>query len=480
MRRPYVQLSAGAVASKLLGALREIFLARFFGTGLVADAYRSGLTVTLSPAHFLTAQVVDTCFVPLYARYRTDQPERAWALYQGLLLATIALGVLIALALLLCAGPLVALLLPGFGPERREMTVALLRIMALGVPPYLYSALLSALGAAQKDFVIPSLRPGLQNLGMLAMILAGAALKRPALIAYGFTGTYALLALWGTLHLLRRDRMPRRWVLVPAMLAPLLGELWRVFRPLVLVALLVEANLLLERFLASLIAPGTVAAMDYARFVTESTHALLILPLGMISLTHFAALDEQAVERQARRMLGVVLIVFIPLSVFLLVNARALLALLFLRGAFDRDSLEASRQALLGLSTGLWAFGASHLLRCILNARTRNRRVLAGETTAVALNVAVNLALFRPLGILALGLGPSIGALGSLIIYGRGLKVLNAGGSYGRLLGWTTLYAGVALLLHRWVSDFTGLALQLLWAGLYGLFWLKRIRSGLN
>ncbi|MFH1143561.1 MAG: hypothetical protein V1774_03365 [Candidatus Eisenbacteria bacterium] len=49
LRTPYLQLSGGAVASKVLGAAREILLARFFGTGAVADAYRSGLTLTLSP-----------------------------------------------------------------------------------------------------------------------------------------------------------------------------------------------------------------------------------------------------------------------------------------------------------------------------------------------------------------------------------------------------------------------------------------------
>lgn len=471
--RSYLHLSGGALASKLLGALREILLARFFGTGAVADAYRSGLTLTLSPAHFVTGQIVETCFIPLYARYRDAERERAWALFQGMLLGSVAVGIACGALLFAFAGPLVDLLLPGFGPERRETTAAMLRILALGLPAYLYSALLSALGAAQKDFVIPSLRPGLQNLGMLAMILLGALWSRPVWIAWGFTGTYAALAVWGTLHLVARNRFPRAFVLSPALFAPLGAALWKLARPLLPVAVAVQGNLLLERSLASLVGPGTVAALDYARFVTDATNALLILPLGLISLARFSALEEDAAREEAGGLLALILLVFTPLSLFLLLNGRALLALLFLRGAYDAASLDASARALAGLSAGLWAFSASHVLRRVLNARLRNGRVLAAESLAVALNAAFNLFFYRSLGILALGLGPSVGALGSLAVYGCGLALGPAAAARLRLLAWTLpLYAGVALLLSRAIDGRAGLALQAVFAAGYWGYWI--------
>ncbi|MCK4412583.1 MAG: hypothetical protein KAY32_03465 [Candidatus Eisenbacteria sp.] len=487
MRRHFFQMSGGAVASKILGALREISLAHFFGTGIVTDAYRAGLTATLSPAHLLTTQVVQTCFVPLYARDREADPRRAWALFQTLLVACLALGVVLGALLFFFAGPLVARLLPGFDPARQAMTAALLRIMACGVPFYLYTALLGALGAAQKDFLVPSLRPGLQNLGMIAMIVAGGLLQRPLLIAYGFTGTYALLALGATGLLWHRNRIPRRWALAPEILPHIGRALWPPLRPLLLVAALVEGNLLLERGLASLIGGGTVAAIDYARFVTESAHALLIIPLGLISLSHFATHDEATVRREATRLVTPVLFLFLPLSAFLAINGRELLALLFLRGAFDQHSLEMSTRALIGLGAGLWAFGASHLLRRIHNARLRNRRVLVAETTAVVLNVGLNLALYRSLGILALGIGSSVGALGAFLIYSRSLgldwraeirrlRLLLLGlVSYVplALLG-RGAFAGLAAADER--RGLAMLALQGLFAALYWGLWARVLR----
>ena len=480
--RSYLHLSGGAFASKLLGALREMLLARFFGTGAVADAYRSGLTLTLSPAHFVTGQIVETCFVPLYARYRESDRVRAWALFQGLLLGSIVAGLAVGAVLWVFSGPLVGLLLPGFGPERREMTAAMLRILALGMPAYLYSALLSALGTAQEDFIIPSLRPGLQNLGMLVLIPVGALSGHPVWIAWGFTVTYLALAVWGTLLLIARNHFPRAFVFSPALFAPLGAALWRLLRPLLPVAVLIQANLILERSLASLVGPGTVAALDYARFVTDSTNALLILPLGLISLARFSGLDERAARDEAGGIFALILLAFAPLSAFLLVNGRALLALLFLRGAYDVRSLDGSARALAGLSAGLWAFSACQVLRRVLNARLCNGRVLAAEGLGVALNAGFNLLLYRRLGILALGLGPSVGALGSLILYGRGLALGAEAKARLRLLAWTLPpYAAAAFALSRAARGLPGLGLQSLFAALYWGYWIgvrgRRIRG---
>ena len=40
MKRDYLTLAGGGIVSKVIGAAREMLMARFFGTGAVADAYR--------------------------------------------------------------------------------------------------------------------------------------------------------------------------------------------------------------------------------------------------------------------------------------------------------------------------------------------------------------------------------------------------------------------------------------------------------
>ncbi|MBN1827219.1 MAG: hypothetical protein JW958_13255 [Candidatus Eisenbacteria bacterium] len=419
MRRDWARLSAGGAVGKGIGAAREILLARFFGTGAVADAYRGSLTLTLSPVHLLTTKAVQNCFVPLYARYASSNPAKGRALFQSLLLFFVALGLLLAGALALFAGPLVEFVLRGFDPERSLLAERMLRIFAAGVPFYIYCSVLGALGAAQKDFLIPSLRPGLQNLGMTALIVVAARRGEPALAAYGFTATYAALALWATAHLARRGLLPLRPALDRELAREAWARLWVLLRPLVVLSLLVEANILIERNITSRIGPGSVAGVDYARFLTESVHFLLAVPLGLLGLAYFADLGDRETSERADRMVALLLLATVPISVFLAINGRDVLSILYLRGKFDEHSLAITGRALIGLGAGLWAFSASHVLQRVLNARLRNGEVLRGEALSVALNVACNVLLYRSLGVLAIGIGAAVGPLASFLYYLR-------------------------------------------------------------
>jgi len=485
-RRSTLGMSIGALASKGLGLVREVLLARFFGTGPVADAYRSALTLALSPAHLLTTHTIQTCFIPLYTRWRAEDPRRATALFQGLLALFMGAGLLLGVGLLAGAGVLARALLPGFDPARQALTAAMLRIMALGVPAYIYYTLLASLGAGQRDYTLPIYRPGLHNLGLLVMIVVAVVLGRPVLAAYGFTLTYVVMAVAGTWLLRARGRLPTAWQLGRRDLGPMASAFWRPLRPLLLLSVLVQAGILVERFLASLVGGGTVAALDYARYITETTHALLLMPLGLVSLARFAELPEQRLRETADRVLTLITILLVPVSAFLVVAGKSVVQVLYERGAFDPLARLATHQALLGLSAGLWALGGSYFLRSVLHARARNGTVLAGEGLAVAVNVAFVLLTYRQLGILALGLGPSLGALASLGYYlrhlglpGRGTRV-----RLGLLLLGVPLYGAAALLLApRAGAGWVQALAQAGWAALFWSAWTlawAQLRSALR
>jgi peptidoglycan biosynthesis protein MviN/MurJ (putative lipid II flippase) len=363
--------------------------------------------------------------------------------------------------------------------------------MAIGVPAYIYYTLLASLGAGQRDYTLPIYRPGLQNLGLLAMIVVAVALGRPVLAAYGFTLTYLAMAAAGTWLLMSRGQLPAAWQLARRDLGPLARAFWRPLRPLLLLSLLVQGGILVERFLASLVGGGTVAAMDYARFITETTNALLLIPLGLVSLARFAELPQEHLRQTADRVLTLMMILLVPVSIFLVIAGGPVVQVLYERGAFDRLSEQATQRALLGLGAGLWAVSGAYFLRNVLHARARNGAVLAGETMAVAVNVAFVLLSYRRLGILALGLGPSLGALVSLGFY------------VGRLDLWparTPARVGLMLLgalpygaAAHWFAPRTGpgwaqAAAQVGWAALFWGAWvlafaplrsaLRGLRSG--
>ncbi|MBK4540124.1 hypothetical protein JJQ31_13520, partial [Enterobacter hormaechei] len=55
MKKAISQLLGGNMLSKVLGLVREVLMAKFFGTGDVNGAYRIAQTGTLVPINFMTS-----------------------------------------------------------------------------------------------------------------------------------------------------------------------------------------------------------------------------------------------------------------------------------------------------------------------------------------------------------------------------------------------------------------------------------------
>ncbi len=457
MRRAFLQLSGGGVLSKLFGIVRELLLANYFGTGMAADSFRASHTLTLNPTHLFT-RLLQASFVPLYAKQFREDAPRAGQLFLGVFIVFMTIGLLVATVLFTLGGPIVRLVLPGFSVDKVALTTDMLRLLALGVPFYIYTTLLGALGAARGDFIVPALRPSVQNVGMIVMITVAAIAGRPVWAAFGFTAAYVLLAAWATALFASRGALPRiSW----GGFGPILivwKPLWQAMRPLLFLALFVQGNILVERFITSLLGPGRIAALDYARFLSETAHFLIAMPLGLMSLSIFARYTDEETRLGADKLLTLLFLGFVPLSAFLFLNGGSLISAIFLRGEFDGNSLRMTEQALIGLSAGLWLYSGSFLLQRILNARLRNGVVLRAEGLSVAVNIAFNLLFYRQLGIMVIGLGIALGSLCSLIYYivAADIKLRLVRKSARVLAAGLPLYVAGAVLIQRAAG--TGLA----------------------
>ncbi|MFX4315585.1 hypothetical protein F8O53_27415, partial [Enterobacter sp. 63] len=77
MKKAISQLLGGNMLSKVLGLIREVLMAKFFGTGDINGAYRIAQTGTLVPINFMTSDSLNSAFIPLYKKYLTENEFRA-------------------------------------------------------------------------------------------------------------------------------------------------------------------------------------------------------------------------------------------------------------------------------------------------------------------------------------------------------------------------------------------------------------------
>jgi putative peptidoglycan lipid II flippase len=452
----FAKLFGGAVVGKLLGLVRELALAASFGTGTIASGLRAAQTGTLIPAQFVTGETLSAGLVPLWARLARDDPRRANALLWAVAGTLLAFSVTVTALLLWGAGHWARFLFPGFDAEATLLTTRLLQIMALGIPFYVQSAVFWYWEMAHGGYALAAARSTLQNVGLIAGIIAAWLTRNPLWLAWGFTSAYILLCLASPLWLARRGMIGRTGRVPRDMLRSALAEFGRAVRPLILLPFFFQAGIGLERALASLISVGTVASLDYAKVIVETGLVLIAFPLGLASLAELSRVSEDSARRRIAQLVPVLLALTVPLSIALALNANSVVRLLFGRGAFDADSIRITAAILTGLGLGLWAQLTAYVLGKTLSARSRNRTMVRCTIIAIVCTATVQLLTWRQLGPFAFGLGAATGftvqlvlfarALGLLSVVGRGvLRVLPACAAYA-LIGLTVPAARESLL----------------------------------
>src|SRR6266511_2045699 len=408
MARVFLRLVLGGMAGKVLGLLRETLLAALFGAGRVVAANRVALTATFIPVNFFTADALSAGFLPLYVRYRKEGSAMASALYRGVRLVLAALSLLLMVVLLLGADIWVGLLAPGFDSETAHIAATMLRVAALGVPCYLQYSLYALVALAHDDVRPINLRPSVQSIGLIGATGAAYVSGQVALLAWGFTLSYVVLCGWAMFWVRRRgylDDGPASAAEPAPQLAyrVAIAEFWRRLRPLLLVPLVLQGSIAVERVVGSLLGVEVVAATEYSRFVVDSCMALLAAPLGLAGLASFAKMEAGEVADGLRRLIPPVLLVTIPLAMILCIDSRGITNLLYARGRFDEHAVTTTSVMLAGFALGIWASVLGYTLVKVLNARGANSRVAVVNMLSFSAAIGLNLLLYRHWGAFTLG-----------------------------------------------------------------------------
>jgi peptidoglycan biosynthesis protein MviN/MurJ (putative lipid II flippase) len=130
-------LGGGTALAAVLGLGFQSLLAYWFGASAETDAFFMSLSIYGFLGKFLMLSHLRSLALPVYARLRGSDPERARRLAGGLLGVTVAGVAVISVVLLAAAPVLVDLLAPGYDGAMRDLTVLLVRIR---IPALLFLA----------------------------------------------------------------------------------------------------------------------------------------------------------------------------------------------------------------------------------------------------------------------------------------------------------------------------------------------------
>lgn len=272
-------LALFALASQILAIIRDRLLAYQFGAGPELDMYYAAFRIP-DLLYVLFASVLSVyVLLPFVSRARTlsDTAGRD-ILSQMVTLFVFCYGIM-ALIAGVAAPTLIAWLFPGFASDAVVQVTLLMRILLL--QPFLLglSSLLGVVTQIQHRFVIYALSPVLYNVG----IIIGAVLLYPR---YGLSGLVYGVILGALLHVLIQwplvRQSPLAFTFTTHINWPLLREIALVAVPRAVTLSLGQVHMLLLVSLASTMAVGSVAVLQFA-------YNLQSVPLTIIGMSYSVA-----------------------------------------------------------------------------------------------------------------------------------------------------------------------------------------------
>jgi putative peptidoglycan lipid II flippase len=391
------------VVSRALGLLREMVISHQFGTGGELDAYLAAFRLPDILFQIVAGGALASAFIPTFATYLArDDTRGAWRLASAVInLVLILTTVLGALGVLLAPWLVRAVIAPGFDPARQALTASLMRLMLVTPLIFGVSGVVMGILNARQHFLLPALAPIAYNLG----IIAGAILLAPAMGVRGL----ALGVIAGALgHLLVQVpglvRHGMRYTATLGLRSRGVREVGRLMLPRVLGLAAVQINFLVNTILASGLATGSLAALNYAWL-------LMLLPQGVfaqaVATAAFPTFSTQAARGQRAEMrstlaatLRAVLYLALPAAVGLIVLRVPLVQLVFQRGAFTSTSTQMVALALALYALGLPAHSVVEVVvRAFYAVHDTKTPVLVGMA-AMGLNVVLSLGFIAAFGAL--------------------------------------------------------------------------------
>lgn len=401
--RNFATVGGATATSRVLGFVRDIFIAAALGTGPVADAFFVAFRFPNLFRRLFAEGAFNSAFVPLFAKALEGEGDDASRRFGEEALAALLTALLVFVAIAEIAMPLLMLVLaPGFvsDPDKFDLAVFLTRIafpyLALVSLVAFYSGVLNARGR----FAAAAFAPALLNVVFIASLIL------VFWLGYADSPAAGTVLAWATLvggvaqlavvffasardHMVFRLRLPR--------LTAAVRRLWSLAVPGILAGGIIQINIVVGTMIASL-APGAVSYLYYADRIYQLPLGIVGIAIGIVLLPDLSrqlrAGRTDVVDHLQNRSLEFAMALTLPAAVALVVMATPIIAVLFQRASFGPSDTTATAAALAAFAVGLPAFVLVKVFSPGFFAREDTRTPMIFAGISVATNVTLSLILF--------------------------------------------------------------------------------------
>ena len=381
-------LAFASILSALLGLIRDRLLAGHFGAGPVLDIYYASFRLPDLVFAVLISGGITAAFLPVFSEYFAKNKGEAWQLATNTLNIFLFFAILTSGLFLVLTPWLIPLIVPGFRPEYKSLTILLTRIMFLSPILLGISSIFSSVLQYFNRFLAYSLAPIFYNLGIIFGILVFAPLFGPVGLAYG-------VVLGALLHWLIQApavfKIGFKWKPVFYLSSPGLKKIVKLMIPRTISAVASHFNLVVVTAIASTIGAGSIAIFNFA----QNLRSLPIIMVGSsfaIAAYPFLARDwAQGKKKEFLKNFSAtirqVLFLVIPLSFLIFILRAQFVRIILGTGKFGWLDTRLTAAALGIFSISIFAYALIPILARMFFSLQDTKTPFAIASLSVAFNI---------------------------------------------------------------------------------------------
>ncbi len=418
--RSDIARSAGVVsimtlASRILGLIRDISFAYFFGAVTSADAFFVAFRIPNLLRRLVAEGAMSSAFIPVFTAYHTKYGDEEAKKVSDITFTYLLITLLILSVLgVIFSKELIYLFAPGFElhPEKFRLTVTLNRIMFPFILFVSIVALCMGLLNSLKHFFVPALSPIILNLSIITFILIANHGRHAILIVASGVLVGAALELVPQLILMRKKGF--MFSLNFDYRHPALRESLFLFLPMMFGAAVYQLNVFVSNVLASFLKTGSISYLYYASRLFEFPQGIFAVSIAIAALPAMsrdtATAGVSKLKDSLLFSLNLLNFVTVPATVGLIILARPIIDVLFHRGSFSLSDTMAVSSALVFYAAGLWSVAFSRVITQAFYALKDAKTPVIIAFFTVIINLLLSVWLMNTMEYRGLALATSISA----------------------------------------------------------------------
>ena len=385
--------------SRILGLVRDVVFARYFGATIVMDAFIVANRIPNMLRRFFAEGAFSQGFVPVMADYKENSDHNEARQLVDAVAGTLGLILfLITLAGVIAAPILIILVAPGFIGDsgRFDLAEGMLRLTF----PYLFFVSLTAFAGGILNtygrFAAPAFTPVILNVVLIAFaIWVSPQMEEPGMaLAWGVFVAGAVQLAFQIPFLAKIHAVPRpRW----NWQHPGVRRIALLMLPAIFGSSVAQVNVLLNGVIASVLGVGKISMLYYSDRLMEFPLGLFGIALATVTLPF---LSRQHANRSTEMFsnavdwsIKLVFLVAIPAAIGLWVLAEPLVVTIFYGGQFTALDVEMTALALQAFCLGLIGFSLVKILAPAYFARQDTRTPVKIGLVALGVNFVLSIVL---------------------------------------------------------------------------------------